>query len=45
VKTKSGVVSLDGHLPSQDSIDLVKMIAEKVKGVKLVDVTGLSIGA
>jgi hyperosmotically inducible protein len=44
VKTKHGAVSLDGKLPSQDSIDLVKMIAEKVKGVKSVDVSGLSIG-
>jgi hyperosmotically inducible protein len=44
VKTKSGMVSLDGKLPTQDSIDLVKMIAEKVKGVKSVDVSALSIG-
>ena len=44
VKTKQGMVSLDGKLPSQDAIDLVKMIAEKVKGVKSVDVSGLSIG-
>lgn len=45
VKTKSGAVSLKGKLPSQDAIDLVKMIAEKVKGVKSVDVSGLVIGA
>ncbi len=44
VKTKRGVVSLKGKLPSQDAIDLVKMIAEKVKGVKSVDVSGLGIG-
>ena len=44
VKTESGVVSLSGKLPSQDAIDLVKMIAEKVKGVKSVNVSGLSIG-
>ena len=44
VKTKRGVVSLKGTLPSQDAIDLVKMIAEKVKGVKSVDVSGLVIG-
>ena len=44
VKTKRGVVSLKGKLPSQDAIDLVKMIAEKVKGVKSVDVSGLVIG-
>ncbi len=45
VKTRHGVVSLKGKLPSQDAIDLVKMIAEKVKGVKSVDVSGLVIGA
>jgi hyperosmotically inducible protein len=42
VKTKSGMVSLAGKLPTQDAIDLVKMTAEKVKGVKSVDVSGLS---
>jgi len=45
VKTKRGAVTLTGKLPSQDAIDLVKMIAEKVKGVKSVDVSGLAIGA
>ena len=45
VKTKHGAVSLKGKLPSQDGIDLVKMIAEKVKGVKSVDVSGLVIGS
>ena len=45
VKTKHGAVSLKGKLPSQDAIDLVKMIAEKVKGVKSVDVIGLVIGS
>jgi hyperosmotically inducible protein len=44
VKTKSGVVSLTGKLPNQDAIDLVKMISEKVQGVKSVDVSGLAIG-
>lgn len=44
VKTKSGVVSLTGKLPNQDAIDLVKMISEKVKGLKSVDVSGLVIG-
>ena len=44
VKTKHGAVSLKGKLPSQDAIDQVKMIAEKVKGVKSVDVSGLVIG-
>ena len=45
VKTKRGAVTLKGKLPNQDAIDLVKMIAEKVKGVKSVDVSGLSIGS
>ncbi|HEY8908240.1 MAG TPA: BON domain-containing protein [Rhodoferax sp.] len=45
VKTKKGAVSLTGKLPNQDAIDLVKMIAEKVKGVKSVDVSGLVIGS
>ena len=45
VKTKSGAVTLTGKLPNQDAIDLVKMIAEKVKGVKSVDVSGLVIGS
>jgi len=44
VETKSGAVSLTGKLPNQDAIDLVKMIAEKVKGVKGVDVSGLVVG-
>lgn len=43
VKTKHGMVALSGKLPTQDAIDLVKMTAEKVKGVKSVDVSGLSI--
>ena len=41
VKTKHGAVKLKGKLPSQDAVDLVKMIAEKVKGVKSVDTSGL----
>ena len=45
VKTKKGAVSLTGKLPTQDAIDLVKMTAEKVKGVKSVDVAGLVIGS
>ncbi len=44
VKTQSGVVSLGGKLPNQDAVDLVKMIAGKVNGVRGVDVTGLEIG-
>lgn len=43
VKTKSGVVTLTGKLPNQDGIDLVKMIAEKVKGVHSVDTSGLMV--
>lgn len=44
VTTKGGVVSLTGKLANQDAIDLVKMIAEKVKGVHSVDTSGLTIG-
>ena len=44
VTTKQGTVALDGKLPNQDAIDLVKMIAEKVKGVKSVDTSALVIG-
>jgi hyperosmotically inducible protein len=44
VKTKTGVVTLKGKLPSQDAVDLVKMIAQKVKGVQRVDASGLVIG-
>ena len=43
VKTKHGAVSLKGKLPNQDAVALVKMIAEKVKGVQSVDTTGLSV--
>ena len=45
VKTKRGVVALKGKLATQDSIDLVKALAEKVKGVKSVDTSGLSVRA
>jgi hyperosmotically inducible protein len=45
VKTKYGMVRLAGTLPSQDAIDLVKLTAENVKGVKGVDVSGLVIGS
>ncbi len=45
VKTQHGNVKLTGKLPNQDGVDLVKMIAEQVKGVKSVDVSGLKIGA
>lgn len=43
VTTKHGAVSLKGKLPTQDAVDLVKMIAEKVKGVQSVDTSGLVI--
>lgn len=43
VTTKGGVVSLKGKLPTQDAADLVKKIAEGVKGVQSVDVSGLSV--
>ena len=43
VKTKHGAVALKGKLPNQDAVDLVKMIAEKVKGVKSVDTSGLTV--
>lgn len=45
VTTKDGFVTLTGTLPNQDAIDLVKMIAEKVKGVKSVDASALVIGS
>jgi len=45
VTTKQGVVMLDGKLPNKDAIDLVKMIAEKVKGVKSVDTSALVVGS
>lgn len=43
VKTKHGAVALKGKLPTQDAVDLVKSIAEKVKGVRSVDTTGLAV--
>jgi hyperosmotically inducible protein len=45
VKTRFKTVTLKGKLPSQDAIDQVKQIAEKVKGVKSVDTSGLSVAA
>ena len=45
VKTKYKTVTLKGKLPSQEAIDQVKQIAEKVKGVKKVDTSGLSVAA
>lgn len=43
VTTKAGVVSLKGKLPTQDAVDLVQKIAEGVKGVRSVNVSGLSV--
>ena len=45
VKTLHGKVALRGKLPSQDSIDQVKQIAEKVKGVSSVDTSKLTVVA
>ncbi len=45
VKTKYKTVTLKGKLPSQEAIDQVRKIAEKVKGVKKVDTSGLSVAA
>ncbi|MEO8858532.1 MAG: BON domain-containing protein [Burkholderiaceae bacterium] len=45
VKTKHGEVALTGKLPTQEGIDQVKGIAEKVKGVKSVDTSGLMVAS
>jgi hyperosmotically inducible protein len=45
VKTLHGTVALKGKLPNQDAIDQVKQIAEKVKGVKSVDTSALTVAA
>ena len=45
VKTRHGAVRLTGKLDNQDAVDLVKAIAEKVKGVKRVDALGLTVAA
>ena len=45
VKTTHGVVVLKGTLASQDAIDHVKDIAEKVNGVKSVNTSGLKVAA
>ncbi len=42
VTTKNGAVSLKGNLPNKDAVELVKTIAEKVKGVQSVDTSGLA---
>ncbi len=43
VTTKGGVVALKGKLATQDSVDLVKSIAQNVSGVQSVDVSGLTV--
>jgi hyperosmotically inducible protein len=45
VKTLHGVVALKGKLPSQGAIDQYKLTAEKVRGVKSVDTSGLKVSA
>ena len=45
VKTRYKTVTLKGKLPSQEAIDQVRQIAEKVKGVKKVDTSGLMVAA
>lgn len=43
VVTVHGVVVLKGELANRDAIDHVKHIAEKVKGVKSVDTSALTV--
>lgn len=45
VETVHGVVVLKGALANEDAIDHVKDIAGKVKGVKSVDTTGLTVSS
>ncbi|VVE65356.1 transporter [Pandoraea anapnoica] len=45
VKTTHGIVVLTGKLASQDAVNDAKRIAERVKGVKRVDSSGLTIGS
>ena len=45
VKTMHGAVALDGKLPTQEAIDQVKQIAEKVKGVTSVDTSALVVAS
>ena len=40
-----GVVALNGTLPSQESIDQVAQIAQKVKGVSSVDTSALTVAS
>jgi hyperosmotically inducible protein len=43
VETTDGVVVLKGALANRDAIDHVKDVAGKVKGVKSVDTSGLTV--
>jgi hyperosmotically inducible protein len=43
VKTKHGVVMLDGTLANQDAIDHVKDLAKNIEGVKSVNAAGLKV--
>lgn len=45
VTTKHGVVALSGILASEQAVDHVKRIVEKVKGVKRVDTSALKISS
>lgn len=45
VETMHGVVVLKGSLASQEAVNHVKRIAEKVEGVKSVDASGLSVSS
>ncbi len=44
VITTNGVVALSGKLPNKDAIDHARDVAEKVDGVKSVDIKGLTVG-
>ena len=45
VKTTHGAVALSGSLPTQEGVDQVKQIAEKVKGVTSVDTSALTVAS
>jgi osmotically-inducible protein OsmY len=44
VTTKDGVVELAGSVPSQEVIDMARLVASNVADVRRVDVSGLMIG-
>ena len=43
VTTTSGIVALVGSVPSQDTAEQVKLVAQRVSGVKQVDATALAV--